>query len=71
MTVGEFTSDQDPAIRPMLELFRAKQKPDPRTGEQVLSTEYILVPGLTRRNPLDQVLPFDPNPRVMPVPRLK
>jgi len=71
VTVGEFDSADDPGIRPLLELFRAKQKPDPRTGEQTLSPEYILVPGLTRRNPLEQVLPFDPNPRVMPVPRLK
>jgi hypothetical protein len=71
VTVGEFTSDQDPAIRPLLELFRAKQKPDPRTGQLTLTPEYILVPGTTRSNPLDQILAFDPNPRLMPVPRLK
>lgn len=71
VTVGEFTSKDDPGIRPLLELFRAKQKPDPRTGEPTLAPEYILVPGASRSNPLDQVLPFDPNPRMMPVPRLK
>ena len=71
VTVGEFASPQDPGIRPLLELFRGKQKPDPRTGLQRLTPEYILVPGATRRNPLDQILPFDPNPRVMAVPSLK
>ena len=55
----------------MLELFRGKQKPDLRTGEQTLTPEYILVPGATLRNPLDQILPFDPIPRMMLVPRLQ
>jgi len=71
VTIGEFASPQDPGIRPLLELFRGKQKSDPRTGEQRLTPEYILIPGATRRNPLDQILPFDPDPRVMAVPRLK
>ena len=71
VTVGEFASPQDPGIRPLLELFRGKQKPDSRTGQQTLTPEYILVPGAALRNPLDQILPFDPNPLVMAVPRLK
>ena len=71
VTVGEFASPQDPGIRPLLELFRGKQKRDPRTGQQTLTPEYILVPGATLRNPLDQILPFDPIPRVMAVPRSK
>ena len=71
VTVGEFRSPEDPQIRPLLELFQAKQKPDPRTGAKTLTPEYILVPGSSRRNPLDQVLPFDPAPRLMPVVKLK
>ena len=71
VTVGEFGSPEDPQIRPLLELFQAKQKPDPRTGAKTLTPEYILVPGASRRNPLDQILPFDPAPRLMPVVKLK
>ena len=71
VTVGEFGSPEDPQIRPLLELFQAKQKPDPRTGAKTLTPEYILVPGASRRNPLDQGLPFDPAPRLMPVVKLK
>jgi len=71
VTVGEFNSAEDPQIRPLLELFQAKQKPDPRTGTKTLTPEYILFPGSSRRNPLDQVLPFDPAPRLMSVVKLK
>jgi len=71
VTVGSFDSPKDPRIRPLLELFQAKQKPDPRTGKNTLTPEYILVPGSTRRNPIDNVLPFDPEPKVMAVPKLR
>jgi len=71
VTVGEFNSAEDPQIRLLLELFQAKQKPDPWTGNKTLTPEYILFPGSSQRNPLDQILPFDPAPRLMLVVKLK
>ncbi len=71
VTVGEFNSPDDPRIRPLLELFRAKQKPDPQTGNTKLSPEYILVPDQKGSDPLDQLLVFDPIPKLIAVPKLR
>lgn len=71
VTVGEFNSPDDPRIRPLLDLFGAKQKPDPQTGRTTLSPEYILLPSQSGGDPLDQLLVFDPIPKLIAVPKLR
>lgn len=82
VTVGGFNSDQDPDIRRMAEIFRAKYRSDQKgvyaeKGEYVLVGESLSLPHPdSKRNP-DLKLPpihtwaFDPVPELIEVPRIK
>ena len=69
VTVGEFNSPTDPGIKDLVDLFKAKQRSDPYTGLSTLSPEYILVPGRDSSRPPSEVLIFDFEPMLIPVPR--
>ena len=71
VTVGEFTSPDDPKVKAFHDLFCAKIKTNPQTGQPTTTPEYILVPGHKSEGSLEKILVFDPEPKVMPVPLLK
>lgn len=71
VTVGAFQSPNDPRIKELQEIFRAKRKPHPQTGQQVLLAESLTIPA----NPPPGTVPdkrwmFDPTPRLIEVPKL-
>lgn len=68
VTVGSFDSLDDPRIPRGIEIFRAKIKTDPRTGQEILIAENIAVPGANGR-PIKTWI-FDPKPQVIEVPQL-
>lgn len=80
VTVGGFDSEQDPEIRRLAEIFRAKYKQD-EDGQLAQRGEYVLVgESLSLPNPEsrpDFKLPpvhtwaFDPVPELIEVPRIK
>lgn len=71
VTVGEFVTPDDPQVKAFHDLFRAKLKTSPQTGQLATTPEYILVPGSKSENPLEKILVFDPEPKLITVPRLK
>lgn len=69
VTVGSFDSPDDPAIRQLVEEFRAKPKPNPKTGRRELTPELFSIP----KTPTGKTLPdklwfFDQNPRAIRIP---
>jgi hypothetical protein len=80
VTVGGFNSDQDPDIRRLADIFRAKYKQD-EEGEVGARGQYLLIgeslslpdPKSTRDSPLPpiQTWAFDPVPELIEVPRIK
>ncbi len=81
VTVGSFETQTDPGIRALVELFGAKVKRNSVTGQDVLTAEYISIPGLSRRpnlpffsssqNASVKSFVFDPKPQLMKVPTLR
>jgi len=69
VTVGSFDSPDDPRIRQLMEEFKSKSKPNPKTGRQQPTPELFSIP----KNPVGQSLPdklwfFDQKPRPVRVP---
>ncbi len=69
VTVGSFDSPDDPAVRLLVEEFRAKIKPNPKTGRRERTPELFSIP----KNPTGQTLPhklwfFDQTPRPIRIP---
>ncbi|MEO2036570.1 MAG: hypothetical protein ABGZ35_31225 [Planctomycetaceae bacterium] len=69
VTVGSFDSPDDPRIKQLVEEFRAKDKPNPKTGRTKVTPELFSIP----KNPVGQALPdklwfFDETPRVVKIP---
>ncbi|MCH2210362.1 MAG: hypothetical protein MK110_03610 [Fuerstiella sp.] len=69
VTIGSFSSPDDPRVRQLIQEFRAKVKPNPRTGEAKLTPELFSIP----KNPVSKPLPdklwfFDESPRAVAVP---
>lgn len=74
VTVGGFDNENDPRIRTLVQLFGAKQKEDPVTKRNVVVAEpFVLTIPPNRNNPSGgtQTLVFDPQPQLMPVPRVR
>lgn len=65
VTIGSFSSPQDPAIQQIRQLFEAKVHRG-TNGKSFTTGESLMVPG----NPPETVV-FDPVPRLMEVPKLK
>ncbi len=74
VTVGGFDSETDPKIRTLVPHFCAKQKEDPVTKRNVVVAESLMaqIPP-NRNNPSGstQTWIFDPQPQLMPVPRIR
>lgn len=70
VTLGEFDSPTDPRIPKLIEIFRAKTRRNPENGQTILTAEIITIPGDTPRSPPQQSFIFDPQPKLMEVPKL-
>jgi len=72
VTIGSFTSKDDPRIRPLMARFGGKTRRDPRSGNEVLIGESFTVPKLTKPGqlPKDSWV-FDGTPYVMEVPKIR
>ncbi|MDP1799171.1 MAG: hypothetical protein Q8K78_16880 [Planctomycetaceae bacterium] len=74
VTVGGFDTETDPKARALVPHFCAKQKEDPVTKQNVVVGEslvHTIPPNRNNPNGSTQTWVFDPQPQLMPVPRLK
>lgn len=71
VTVGSFDSPDDPRIAEIIKNFGAKSVRDPTTGQQVVVAEVLMPTQTRRRGNASQMWVFDPQPRLIEVPRLK
>jgi len=69
VTVGAFSSPNDPRIPELIQVFGAKPRQDPATGRTVLTGEMITIPGRRPTDPPVKTFLFDPYPRVIEVPK--
>lgn len=70
VTIGGFDSEDDPDIKRLAEIFKAKYKSDDR-GEYGLIAESLYLPNADRNSPPIQTWVFDPLPELIEVPRIK
>ncbi|MCH2201984.1 MAG: hypothetical protein MK102_08435 [Fuerstiella sp.] len=69
VTIGSFNSPDDPRIRQLIQEFKAKVKPNPRTGEAKMTPELFSIPKNPVKKPLpDKLWFFDESPRAVAVP---
>lgn len=73
VTVGGFDREDDPKIRTLAQHFCAKQKSDPVAGNVVVAETLSVSIAPNKNNPSGskQTWMFDPQPQLMPVPRMK
>ena len=71
VTIGSFDSPNDPKIVEYKKIFGAKMRTNPNTGKEVLIAEVMTLPDT--RDPKNSLKTwiFDPQPRLIEVPRLK
>jgi hypothetical protein len=70
VTVGEFNDENDPAIEPLFEQYRAKNVRNPQTGKMELRGGFVVLTSPDKQKVLDQWV-TDPEPRLIPIPKLK
>ncbi|HAV31008.1 MAG TPA: hypothetical protein DCX79_03285, partial [Planctomycetaceae bacterium] len=72
VSIGSFTSRDDPRIRPLMARFAGKTRRDPRSGKEVLIGESFTIPKLTKPGqlPKDSWV-FDGTPTIMEVPKIR
>lgn len=71
VTVGSFSSEDDPGVRTLIEKFRAKYRVNNDTKQEVLVSESIQIPGEAPGAPPVAVWVMDPQPQIIPVPRIR
>lgn len=72
VTIGAFASTDDPRIARLAEKYRAKRRSNPSNGEQALIAETFTIPAQLAPGQLpDKKWIFDPQPRLMRVPRAR
>ncbi|MDA1014734.1 MAG: hypothetical protein O3A00_09825 [Planctomycetota bacterium] len=72
VTIGAFDDPKDPRIARYTEMFRAKTRQNPLTGQTGLEAEIFTVPRRPQPNqPPRMTFMFDPRPTLMEVPKLK
>ncbi|MFO0917460.1 MAG: hypothetical protein U0872_03995 [Planctomycetaceae bacterium] len=71
VTVGGFDSPQDPRVMELVKNFGAKVKKDPATGQSVIVGEVLTPESGNRKTVTSQMWVFDPQPKLIEVPRLK
>jgi hypothetical protein len=71
VTVGSFDNPNDPRIAEIIKNFGAKTVRDPTSGQEVVVAEVLMPTQARRRNSAAHMWVFDPQPRLIEVPRLK
>ncbi len=71
VTLGSFNSPDDPKLLRIAEEHKARYETDPKTGKQFLTCQMVSIPGKSEKAPPEKFWLIDPEPYVMPVPRLK
>jgi hypothetical protein len=72
VTIGSFNSKDDPQIKALATQFSAKTVRHPQTGNDVSAAEFFTIPRLTRANQTpEKQWVFDPNPKIMEIPRVR
>jgi len=70
VTVGSFDTTDDPRIATAIETYKAKMKAHAETREPVLTAEFLTLPFKpTASDPVQKRWIFDPEPRLMKVPK--
>lgn len=71
VTMGSFETPDDPRLLRLAESLKARYITDPQTGKQQLTCEMVSLPASKRDAPPEKFWLLDPNPLIMPVPRLR
>ena len=71
VTLGSFESPDDPHLLRLVEKMKARYIADPKTGRQNLTCEFVSNPARDSGLPPEKIWLIDPNPLIMPVPKLK
>lgn len=70
VTVGAFDNTDDPRIRTAINKYAAKTKTNEKQNRQILAAEYLTLPAKpTPQDPIRKTWIFDPQPRLMKVPK--
>ncbi|HEX6986915.1 MAG TPA: hypothetical protein VF170_16175 [Planctomycetaceae bacterium] len=70
VTVGSFDRADDPRIPTAIATYAAKMKPHAQTKQPILTAEYLTLPhNPTPQDPVRKKWIFDPQPRLMKVPK--
>lgn len=70
VTVGSYEDLNDPRIRSTMAKFAAKSKTNEKDNRQILAAEYLTIPAKpTAQDPIRKTWIFDPQPRLMKVPK--
>lgn len=71
VTLGSFETPEDPKLLRLAQKMQARYITDPKTGRQQLTCEMVSIPGKDPSQPPEKFWLVDPNPLIMPVPKLK
>ena len=71
VTIGSFSSVNDPLIAEYKKIFGSKIRKNPQTGQDVLIAEVITLPDPKNRGASLRSWIFDPAPRLIEVPDLR
>ncbi len=73
VTIGSFDDPNDPRIQTLATRFRAKMGRHPRTGEPMPTAELMTIPKDAFKNGItpDKQWIFDPEPKLMKVPKIR
>lgn len=70
VTIGGFDDPRDPRIAVLAEQYKARQTTDPTTQQTVMVAQSLSAPG-NGRNAAPLTWIFDPQPEILPTPRLR
>lgn len=71
VTLGSFDDPEDPRLHKLVERMKARYITNPKTGKQEMTCEMVSLPARNPNDPPEKFWLLDPNPMIMPVPRLK
>jgi hypothetical protein len=71
VTIGSYDSQTDPEIAKNIELFRAKLKVNPVTGDKELQPEHMWIERTGKNQDTTRMWAFMPEPLVIPVPQMR
>ena len=71
VTLGSFDQKDDPRLLKLASNLSAKYQTDPKTGKQLMVCEMVSIPNPNPNQPPEKLWLIDPEPKSIPVPRLK